>query len=320
MTSDSKALKGTAPAFPTRGGGARARPRSLSARRRNDAITGYLMAAPSLLGSLAFVLVPLGMLVWYSLNDWQLLSGKVEFAGLENYQRLFTDPRLASTLAATAVFSLGLVLGNNVLALTLAVMLDRRFAGRGLFRGVFFSPVVVSLVAWSVVWRFLYQDDGAINGLLSVLGFDGPNWLHESPSAMVAVIIIQIFKNVGFNMVLFLAALQGVSPELKEAARIDGAGPWRSFRSVVLPLISPTVLLVVILTISGSLQAFALISLVTQGGPRGSTTVLVYYLYQQAFESKEFGYGSAIALLLFAFILAITIVQWVTRRRWVHYE
>jgi len=278
------------------------------------------MVSPALLGSLAFVLIPLGMLVWYSFNDWQLLSGSVDFVGLENYRRMFSDSHLSETLTATAVFSVGLVLGNNILALALAVFLDRRFRGRGFFRALFFSPVVVSLVAWSIVWRFLFQDDGAVNGLLAAVGASGPNWLHEQPSAMVAVIVIQVFKNVGFNMVLFLAALQGVPGELKEAATIDGANAWRSFRSVVLPLISPSVLLVAILTISGSLQAFALISLVTQGGPRGSTTVLVYYLYQQAFQSKDFGYGSAIAILLFAFILVLTVTQWVTRRRWVHYE
>jgi multiple sugar transport system permease protein len=212
------------------------------------------------------------------------------------------------------------VLLNVGLALALAVMLNQRLPGTATFRAFFFSPVVVSLVAWTIVWGFLLQADGGINGFLSQFGVDGPNWLREGPTAMLSVIVVQVFKNVGLNMVLFLAALQSVPKEVREAATMDGASPWRSFWSVTVPLISGTILLVSILTVVGSLQVFAQIAVLTQGGPGTSTTVIVYYLYQQAFQFQEFGYASAVSVVLFVIVAILTFVQWQTRKRWVFHE
>lgn len=179
---------------------------------------------------------------------------------------------------------------------------------------------MVSLVAWTLTWRFLLQDNSGVNGLLSVIGVHGPNWLRTGPTAMLSVIVVQVFKNVGLNMVLFLSALQGVPAELKEAAHVDGAGRLRVFFRITLPLISPMVLLAVILTIVGSLQVFAQIDVLTQGGPGLSTTVLVYYLYQQAFQFHTFGYGATLAVLLFGIVLILTVIQWQLRKKWVFYE
>jgi len=290
------------------------------AHRRADIITGYLFVAPQVLGILVFVFIPLGLIAYYNFHEWNVLAGTFTFVGTDNVEKLFHDPNLPAVLWATAVFCVGVVVGNITLALFLAVLLNRRFGATTFFRTVFFSPVVVSVVAWTIVWGFLLQDDGGINGLLQLVGVDGPNWLREGPTAMLSVIVVQVFKNVGLNMVLFLAALQGVPRELTEAAAIDGAGSWRIFRSITLPMISPTVLLTVIITIVGALQVFAQIAVLTSGGPGLSTTVLVYYLYQQAFEFHRFGYGSTLALLLFVIVLVLTIVQWQLRKRWVHYE
>ncbi|WP_166844712.1 carbohydrate ABC transporter permease [Isoptericola sp. BMS4] len=299
----------------------RARPRGArGTAARRDQLVGYTMVAPQVLGTLAFVVAPLLVVVWYSLHEWNVLAGTFQFAGAENYERMLADPGLRDSLVASLWFSVGLVVLNVSLALLLAVLLDQKLPGTTTFRTFFFSPVVVSLVAWTIVWRFLLQDDGGINGFLASVGIDGPNWLRSGPTAMLAVIVVQVFKNVGLNMILFLAALQGVPEEVQEAARIDGAGPWRRFRSIVLPLISPTVLLVSILTVVGSLEVFAQIDVLTGGGPGTSTTVLVYYLYQQAFQFNEFGYASAISVLLFIVVLALTLVQWQTRKRWVHDE
>jgi multiple sugar transport system permease protein len=212
------------------------------------------------------------------------------------------------------------VLFNLGLALLLAVLLNQRLAGITLLRTLFFSPVVVSLVAWTIVWGFLLQHNGGINGMLALVGIDGPNWLRSPGTAMVSVIVVQVFKNVGLNMVLFLAALQGVPRELYEAARIDGAPAWRQFRRITLPLISPTLLLTSIITIVGSLQVFAQIAVLTQGGPGVSTTVLVYYLYQQTFQFHRFGYGSTLAVLLFAIVALLTLAQWQLRRKFVFHE
>lgn len=289
---------------------------NLSARRR-DHLIGYLFVAPQLLGSVVFVLVPLGLVVWYSLHEWNVLADSFTWVGGENYAAMAADPRLPGVLTATAVFSVGLVVANLTLALLLAVLLDQKLRGTIVFRTLFFSPVVVSLVAWTIVWGFLLQDDGGINAALRLVGVDGPNWLRGDATAMAAVVLVQVVKNVGLNMVLFLAALQGVPVQLHEAATLDGAGAWTRFRRITLPMISPTVLLTSIITVVGSLQVFAQIAVLTQGGPGTSTTVLVYYLYQQAFQFHDFGYGSVLSVLLFAIVLVLTLVQWRLRRRWV---
>ncbi|SEE97639.1 carbohydrate ABC transporter permease [Ruania alba] len=297
--------------------GRRTRP---STWRRRDAIAGYLFAAPAVVGSLAFVIAPLIAVVWYSLHEWNVLASTFTFEGAGNYERMLADTALHDSLTASAWFSLGVLVLNISLALGLAVLLNQRLPGTTFFRVAFFSPVVVSLVAWTIVWGFLLQVDGGINSFLATFGITGPNWLRTSITAMIAVVVVQVFKNVGLNMILFLSALQGVPEEIQEAATLDGAGAWRRFWSVTVPMISPTILLVSILTVVGSLETFALIDVLTQGGPGNSTTVLVYYLYRQAFQFNEFGYASAIAVLLFLIVLALTLVQWQTRKRWVHHE
>jgi multiple sugar transport system permease protein len=288
--------------------------------RRRDVLTGYLFVLPQLVGVAVFVLLPVGMAIWYSLNDWNVLSGKQTFVGGDNYAALADDPQLPRVLLATLLFSGGVVIVNITLGLLIAVLLNRKFRGVTVFRTLFFSPVVVSVVAWTLVWGFLLQDNGGINGLLSAVGIDGPNWLQEGDTAMVSVIFTQVVRSVGVNMVLFLAALQGVPRELYEAARIDGANSRTVFTRVTLPMISPTVLLTVIVTVVGALQSFAQIAVLTGGGPGLSTTVLVYYVFQQAFEFNDIGYGSTLALMLLSFVMLLTLLQWQLRRKWVFYE
>jgi len=288
--------------------------------RRRDHLAGYVFIAPQLIGSIVFVFVPLGLIFWYSLHEWNVLAGTFEFTGPDNYDQLANDPKLGSVLTATVAFSAGLVVLNLSLALLLAVLLNQRLRGTIAFRTIFFSPVVVSLVAWTIVWGFLLQDNGGVNGLLQAVGADGPNWLRGETTAMISVIVVQVVKNVGLNMVLFLAALQGVPGDLYEAATIDGARRWRQFRSITVPLISPTILLTSIITVVGSLQVFAQIAVLTQGGPGTSTTVLVYYLYQQAFQFHHFGYGATLSVLLFVIVLSLTVVQWQMRKKWVFHE
>ncbi|WP_326555628.1 carbohydrate ABC transporter permease [Micromonospora sp. NBC_01813] len=288
--------------------------------RRRDQAAGYLFITPQLIGTALFVLLPLGLVGWYSLHEWNVLAGTFEFTGADNYRQVADDPGLPGVLRATALFSVGLVVLNLALALLLAVLLNQKLRGTVVFRTLFFSPVVVSLVAWTIVWRFLLQDNGGVNGVLGAVGVDGPNWLRGEATAMISVIVVQVVKNVGLNMVLFLAALQGVPGELYEAARVDGASRWTQFRRITVPLISPTILLTSIITVVGSLQVFAQIAVLTQGGPGNSTTVLVYYLYQQAFQFHHFGYGATLSVLLFGIVLALTVAQWQMRRRWVFHE
>lgn len=294
--------------------------RAVWTARRRDVLAGYLFVAPQVLGWALFVLTPAVMVIWYSLHSWNALAGTFQWIGLGNYRQLAHDPVIPSVVVATVSFTVALVVCNLVIALVLAIALNNRFAGRTFFRAVFFSPVVVSLVAWTIVWRFLLQADGGINGLLAEIHVHGPNWLRSSGTAMASAVLVQVVKNVGLNMVLFLAALSGVPKELYEAAQLDGAGRWRLFRRITLPMISPTVLLTGIITTVGALQVFAQIQVLTGGGPGNSTTILVYYLYEQAFQFNHLGYGSALAVVLFAVVLVLTLLQWGLRRRWVFHE
>jgi len=297
-----------------------ARKRPFWTMERRDSLAGYLFIAPQLAGIIVFVLIPLGLVFWYSMHEWNVLAARFNFVGSKNYEQLLADTALLEVLGATGIFSAGLVVFNLSLALLLAVLLDQKLKGITVYRTLFFSPVVVSLIAWTIVWRFLLQNNGGINSILLLAGIEGPNWLRDPTTAMISVIVVQVFKNVGLNMVLFLAALQGVPRELYEAARVDGAPRFKQFRRITLPMISPTILLTSIITIVGSLQVFAQIAVLTQGGPGMSTTVLVYYLYQQAFQFHRFGYGSTLSILLFVIVAVLTFVQWQMRRRLVFYE
>lgn len=297
-----------------------ARKRPFWTVERRDSLAGFLFVTPQLIGTIVFVLVPLGLVFWYSLHEWNVLANTFKFTGAKNYQHVLSDPSLRQVLGATAIFSAGLVIFNMSLALLLAVLLDQKLHGMVVFRTLFFSPVVVSLVAWTIVWSFLLQNNGGINAILHLVGIQGPNWLRGETTAMISVIVVQVFKNVGLNMILFLAALQGVPKELYEAARVDGAPALKQFRRITLPLISPTILLTSIITIVGSLQVFAQIAVLTQGGPGLATTVLVYYLYQQAFQFHFFGYGATLSIVLFVVVALLTFAQWQMRKRIVFYE
>jgi multiple sugar transport system permease protein len=269
-----------------------------------------------------FVIGPLFAVFYFSLENRNLLSGQVSFAGLENYRAmLFDDLVFWQMLRNTFVFSAGLVPLNVALALTLAILLAPQFKGVTFFRTVFFAPVVTSTVAWIIVWTFILQGDrGPLNQFLRVFGIEGPNWLREPDSAMFSVIITRVVKNVGLNMVIFLAALQDLPRDHVEAAQVDGARPLQVVYYIILPFLAPSILLVTIITIIGSLNVFDHIMLLTNGGPSNATTVLAYYVYFNAFKSYEVGYASSIAVLLFVVALVLTILQWSVRRRFIHYE
>jgi multiple sugar transport system permease protein len=299
--------------------------RSRAPRRRNrmarvDSFYGYAFVAPVVVGFAVFVLVPVIGVVAFSVQDYNSFSGRSIFVGVENYTQLANDGVFARVLQNTAVFSLATIPAVLLLGLGLAVAVNSRIPGIAIFRTAYFVPVVVSMVAWSLVWNVLLQDSGGINGWLAMVGIDGPNWLADEAWAMPSLIALGVIKGVGVPMVLFLAALQNVPEELKEAARIDGATGWGVFRHVVLPLIAPTTIMVAILVTIGTLKAFAQIFVLTHGGPGISTAVLGFYIYQQAFEAFQVGYASAASIILLVLVLALTLLQWWTRKKWVFNE
>jgi multiple sugar transport system permease protein len=290
--------------------------------RKNDMYWGYTFILPQILGYLVFVGLPLVNLIVYSLQDYNLLSGIRTFVGIENYESaLFQDNLFRKTFVNSLVFTAGLVPANIILSLILAILLNEAFRGNTLFRTIFFVPVITSAVAWSLVWRSVLQgENGVLNQILSLIGIVGPNWLRDEFWAMVSVISVRVLQNLGMNMILFLAALANIPIEYREAASIDGAKRGTIFRSITLPLLGPTVLMVLMITIIGSLRVFDHILLLTGGGPNNSTMVLVYYIYYTAFRSFEPGYASVGALVLFGTSLLLTLVQWSLRRRVAYQE
>lgn len=286
-------------------------------RRRREALYGYAFLSPQLFGFLLFVIGPLVAVFVYSFQTRNLLTGQISFVGLQNYKdALFHNPLFWRVLLNSLIFAAGLVPFNMALALVLALLLSRPFRGVTIFRTMFFAPVVTSAVAWAIVWRFMLQGEhGTVNQFLGLAGIHGPNWLRQPAWAMVSVIGTRVLKNVGLNMIIYIAALQGIPREYSEAAAIDGANRWQVFRNITLPLLAPTTLVVSVITIVGSLKVFDQILLMTQGGPGNATMVLVYYIYQQAFQFFKTGYASTLAVTLFVVTLGLTLLQWTLRGR-----
>jgi multiple sugar transport system permease protein len=287
---------------------------------QRESAYGLALVSPQIAGFLIFVAGPILFVAWIALHDWDIIRGTIEFAGTANFERIAGDTNFPTVAGASLMFAAGLVAFTVIIGLSLALAVNTATIGAGLFRTVYFVPVVISIVAWAIVWRLLLQDDGAVNGLLALLGLEGPNWLREAGSALAMIILVDGLKGVGLAMVIFLAALQGIPRDLEDAARADGAGRYAVFRNVTLPLITPFLFLVIILSLVSSVKSFALIFLLTRGGPGYSTTILANYIYEQGFQRFDMGYASALAVLLFVSVAAITAANFALRRRWVVYE
>nr|BAT28005.1 transmembrane component of ABC transporter [Aureimonas frigidaquae] len=285
--------------------------------RRRETLEGWLFVSPTVIGFLIFFLGPLIAIFVYAMSDWNFLSGEAMFVGLANFEdALFQNPDFWHVVRNSAVFALGLVPLNVALALFLAVALARPFRGVILFRTIFFAPVITSAIAWAIVWRFMLQgESGAVNQLLAYLGIAGPNWLREPNWAMAAVIVTRVIKMVGLNMILYIAALQSIPRDYEEAAGLEGASRWQIFRMITLPLLAPTTLVITVLTTIGSFKVFDHIYQMTGGGPENGTLVLAFYIYQQGFQFFDIGYASALAMIMFVIVMALTIVQVLLRRK-----
>ena len=294
----------------------------LNSWQRKENLWGYLFIAPSMIGFFLFVLYPLLAIFVYSVYDRNLLTGEITFIGLTNYNTmLFNDPLFIKTMRNSLVFTIGLVPLNITMGLIFAILLERQTSISRFFQTVFFVPVVTSAVAWSIVWRFILQGQhGVVNQTLALIGINGPIWLYEPNTAMFSVIFTRAIKGAGLSMVMFLSALSNIPNDFRDAARVDGANEWHVFRHITFPLLAPTKLMVIIITTIGSLKVFDTIMLLTNGGPSNATTVLVYYIYYQAFRFFETGYSSALAVVLFLVAFTLTVIQWRLRRRWVHAE
>jgi multiple sugar transport system permease protein len=291
---------------------------------RRKAFWGMALVAPNVIGLMFFFGIPVLLAFSTALQEWNGIK-PATFVGVDNFQRLVEDQAFHQALTNTFKL-LGLTVPVEILlALGVALLLNQPLRARSLLRTIYFLPVVTSTVAAATVWTAVFQPRyGILSRLLEPTGLGETKWLIEPGLVLIPVAVVAIWQRLGFDMVLFLAGLQAIPGVLYEAAVIDGANRWQRFRHVTLPMLSPTTFLVIVLAIINSFQIFDQVYIITlrtvPGGVGGSATTLTYFLYRRAFTYSEFGYASAVALVLFAIILAITVFQLMAQRYWVYYE
>lgn len=274
-----------------------------------------VLLAPSLVGMAVFVMGPILGSLALSFTDWDMFAD-IEWTGLTNYWKAINDPAVRGALANTLLFILGYLPPVVGIGLGLALMLNRAFPGRTLFRAIYFVPVVTSWVAVSLVWKWLLNPEfGLVNYGLSLIGIAGPGWLYDPLWAMAGIVLTSVWKDIGFVMVIYLAGLQEIPGHLYEAAEIDGIHPLRVFWRITLPLLAPTTFFITTVSLINSFQVFDQVWIMTEGGPAGSTSVVMELIYKNAFRYYQMGYASAISWLLFAIIFAVTIGQNLLQRR-----
>lgn len=286
----------------------------------NNRLMGYLFLLPNIIGFAIFTFIPVIAACYISFTDWDGF-GEMKFIGFQNYIKMFSDKVFLVSLKNTLVYTIGSVIPLIIIALLVAMALKEGIKFVKVFRAAFFIPHVTAIIAIAAVWQLLFHPTaGPINQFLRSVGVSNPpSWLSSTHWAMFAVIIMTVWKSVGYYMIMFLAGLQGIPDSLYEAASIDGAGKFRKFFNVTLPMLSPVMFFTVIIAIINSFKIFSNIYALTQGGPGYSTNVLVYNIYVEAFQKLKFGYASAQAYVLFMIILVITLIQFKGQKKWVNY-
>lgn len=294
----------------------------MSEQRKKEIMAAYLFLLPTLIGYAIFIAGPTIAAFTLSLCEWDVLTPP-NFTGLSNFRRLLHDARFLIVLKNTLIFTAGAVGLEIIIGLIIALMINRGAPGilRYFFRTTYFFPVIVSLASVSIVWQFLLNTDfGPINYYLGKLGFDRIPWLSSSRWALPSIIGLFAWKNLGFYMVLFLAALQSVPRQLYEAAEIDGASSWQKFWGITLSLITPTLFFAIVIGLIGAFQLFDAPYIMTEGGPGDATRTLVMYIYLNGFRFLKMGYAVASSMVLLAIILICTIFQFGVGRKWVFYQ
>lgn len=279
-----------------------------------------LFVLPALIPLIIFWIYPIFRSVWISFTDWDYMTPDYSIVFFDNYISLFKDSRFYSALWNTLVFTAGTLLPTIVGGLGLALILRKNFRGNGFFKFVLFSPWITPTVAISIVWTWIFQpDDGIANVVLDFFNLPAMKWISSSDTAMISVIIVTVWKSLGYAMIFYLSALEKVPKELYEASSIDGAKKFRQFIDMTLPSISPTTFFLTIITMVNSLQAYDQIQILTQGGPSGSTRTLLYMYYQLGFQEFDMGQATAVAVVMVIITVLLSVIQFVASRKWVHY-
>lgn len=282
----------------------------------NQRFAGWIFIFPALIGTIIFIIIPVICSFGLSFAKWDLLN-PIQFVGLDNYKKIFSEPLFFKILWNTIVFAVSTSVLGVIIPLILACILNSKIRGSEFYKTAYFLPFITPMIVIGVVWEWIFDPNiGLLNHILHL----HINWLYDTHYAMTALIIVSVWKLIGYNMVIFLSSLAGISQSMFEAAKIDGANAFQTFKNVTVPLLSPTIFFVVIITAISSFQIFDLIYLMTQGGPLDSTNVLVYAIYKNAFEYFNVGKASAIAYVLFLLIFVLTLCQWNLRKKLVYNE
>ncbi len=289
-------------------------------RKAKKRLTIMLFLLPSIGGFVFFQAFPIGFSFGLSLTDWDVLR-KANFVGLENYRNILGSEEFWRVIRNTLYFMVLYLPLMLSVSIGVALLLNVKTRTIGIFRTIFFIPVLTSWVAAAMIWRWLLSPYyGPINAVLGFAGLQGPGWLYDTVWAMPGIVLASVWKDMGFYGLIFLAGLQSISVGYYEAAEIDGATRWQRFRKVTLPLLSPTLFFVMIISIINSFQLFPQVMIMTQGGPHGSTQVMVERIYNYAFTYYKMGYATALSWVLFAIIFVVTFFQLRMQKRWVHYD
>lgn len=290
--------------------------------RRAEVLTAYLFLSPTLIGFVVFIVGPVIAAVVLSTYNWNMIN-PAEPAGLNNYKQLLSDPRLGSIYLTTFKIAVSTVLLKLFLGLIIAVLLDTKIHNwlRTFFRLSFFFPFVVSATAVALIWSFLLNKDlGMVNWFLGLVGIQRVPWLNSSTWSPLAIIITDVWKDLGFYVVVFVGGLQTISGDLYEAAEVDGSNRFQRFFYITLPLLTPTILFLSVIGLINAVQIFAQPWVLTMGGPGDATRTVVMYIFEQGFRFFNMGYASTVALSLFVVLFGLTILQFAFSRRWVFYQ
>ncbi|MDF2921393.1 MAG: sugar transporter permease [Paenibacillaceae bacterium] len=290
--------------------------------RRQETISGILFVSPMMIGLIVLTLLPILATFVLSLADWNFVQGfkGIKWIGFDNFTRLFSEETFRISFKNNIIFLLTVPI-YLVISMILAILINKHVYLKSYFKVAFFMPYISSVVAVAIVWQVLFHpSSGPVNQLLMSLGIDNPpKWIADPSFALGSVMMISVWISIGFNMIVYMAGLQSIPKDLYEAAEIDGANAWVQLRRITVPMLSPTTFFLLITGIISSFKVFDLIAVLTAGGPMRSTSMLVWYLYDEAFVSLRVGYASSVAVVLFACVLAITALQWLGQKKWVNY-
>ncbi|MCD9020889.1 sugar ABC transporter permease [Cohnella sp. NL03-T5] len=292
-------------------------------RKWSRRMAAFVFLLPALLGLIAFQLLPMVSSIFISFSDWDLLSKwtQIHFIGWDNYAEVFNNEKSYTSIKNVFIFLVGYMPIITMLGIFFAVVLNRNIRGIKFYRAAVFVPVITSWVAVSIVWRWLLNgQSGMINYLLSLVGIQGPIWLQDDHWAMVAIIAVTIWKDIGFVSIILLAGLQDISEDYYEAANLDGASAWNKLWRITIPLLSPTLFFIITISLINSFQVFDQVLIMTNGGPAGATSTIVEQVYRNAFQFNKMGFAAAQSWVLFVIIFSVTMVMQWLQRRWVVYE